>query len=439
MLRAAALLAAAACVPAQPVQAGGRTHLLRQRTTQVQGQRILATSPTGRLDQQAPVALGGIGCGYIAIRPDGMVTSAAIAGDGRPTGELPACFAAIWTRAAGTSEARILANRARFQLPPVQSLKSDALYPELTLIPVGRSMPVDAMLRIFSPFVPGDLQSSSQPCLCYLFTLKNTTAFPVDVSVAVSFQNAMDTGAPGPNGAPQRWILRASGVRRGFGASFGAIGSRSGMTLLAGPPRRDATVSWTGWIPNGQRPAWWTSFENTGDLPGEPGPQNAGAVVVAMRLALKPKETLQAPFALSWFSTGGGGSRNAGHYYEESYKDSDSVAQSLIANWRSLYALTDEWRHALLSSSLPTVLADRLVSSVQTFSTQTALTADGRFGFLSGNASETAVRLVSPSERLRVCTLALSLFPDLAGQELDRYTRLEISTGEFRSPHPAWI
>ena len=109
------------------------------------------------------------------------------------------------------------------------------------------------------------------------------------------------------------------------------------------------------------------------------------AGVICVRFTLKPRETVDVPFAVAWYTprlnTIEGG--DYGHYYQNLWPDSYRVARALLTEWHSLLALTEEWQQRILFSNLPRWLARRLIDSVTPITTHSIFTKDQSY-FLLG-------------------------------------------------------
>ena len=460
------------------------------------------------------VPLGGIGAGTFQFRTDGTVGQAGIEDDpNRRRSEAPGCFVALWTRADARTTARVLALRSAYGLPTVTKLDYDGLYPQANLLFPDVANPVQATLLAFSPLVPFDLKNSSFPAVAFILRLKNTTALPVEVSGLVSWEsmlNDRDTNAHSARIFPSaQGFFRAhlggvddlpvspAPVAAGPGSSTPptpaaplfapAAPTQPQMTLTAFPQRAQAAVSVALWDAQAARPDWWDAWARDGSVPdGKPG-QTAQfarpAACVTARLTLKPGESVELPFAVSWYmppppaptkaaaqtntsstlnrlpSTGASERPgDAGHYYQVAFDNADDAAMQLLEDWRSLYALTEEWQKRLLFSNMPRWMARRMINAAAPLSTHAVHTRDGRFALLDvigndasdgkadalgttaqGNAPAAPASQPAPDAYLserdatfsHQCAdaLLLALFPQLAAQELTQFTAMQDAGG----------
>jgi uncharacterized protein (DUF608 family) len=383
--------------------------------------------------------LGGIGVGGYQSMTDG--TFALAAGT-----DSPACFGAVWARAQGRSSAAVTALRNAYSLPCLPAVDYDGLYPQAKMRFPGAALPVDLSLATFSPVIPFDLKNSSLPAAAVVFHLHNPSPVPIDVAVALSWSEARsETGQVAANPAENGFFsLRLSHptavVTRP--SLFDAFDVPSEVTLMAYPPRRDATVSRAAWNPAETRPGWWDSFASEGQVPdfagGTTPPGTQSAAVVVVRLTLKPGATVDVPFAVAWtnqhrYALSG---EDLGHYYQVGFADSNAVARYLLDNWSALYALTEEWQKRLLYSNMPLWISRRIINSAAALNSALH-TRDGRFSWPDEPGSPASPLTAPRTEpldrreaRLGAFSLTLDLFPALAVQQLRQAgSRIALHTG----------
>lgn len=408
------------------------------------------------------VSLGGLGTGTFQILTDGAISRATFNNNwNQPTGDLSGCFAALWTRVAGRASARALALKSAYGLPVIGALDYDGLYPVATLTYPDPNLPLAVTLRAFSPLVPFDLKNSSFPAAAFLFQLKNTSRVPVEVSVALSWENILGVGGTAARGPfhdrTGDRVTRLPDSEGYFGLKFtgpvvsGKVGddllrenAAGEYSLLAHPPRPEAVVTTAGWNALDARPGWWEEFAREGSVSGEAPMGREGKIhpagVVAVRLTLKPDDYVVLPFAFAWhtphYRTLSG--TDYGHAYARIFPDSNRAARLLLAEWQSLLSLTQEWQNRLLFSDLPRWLVRRFINSAAPLTTNSLYTRAGNFTLLAniGTLSEgdaVAARDLGAfgalSDRLAVSRLLLAFFPELAAQELACYARTQSLTG----------
>ncbi|HZT42166.1 MAG TPA: GH116 family glycosyl-hydrolase [Chthonomonadaceae bacterium] len=404
---------------------------------------------------ESGVPLGGIGTGTFELMTDGTVSRATINNNwSHPTGDLPACFAALWARSGERAVARVLSLHNPYGLPAVSKLDYDGLYPQAVLTFPGDDLPVSVSLQAFSPLVPFDIRNASFPAAAFIVSVKNPAPVPVEISLALSWEDSLGVGGT-PQGAFSNHtgdtVTSLPATEGFFGLKFSGPppaaeeqrmrdNATGEMTLLAYPPRREAVVTTAGWNALDARPAWWEAFSSSGDVAGSAPTGVEGKVhpagVVAVRLTLKPHDAVDIPFAIAWYTphlyTRGG--LDLGHYYQTLFPDSGQAARALLQDWRTLLTLTQEWQMRLQFSDLPRWLVRRLIDCAAPLTTHTVHTRDGRFAFLAdvgGPRPDTGQvnALASLSQSLYADTLLLAFFPDLDARMLTQAQQMQAPSG----------
>ena len=402
------------------------------------------------------VPLGGIGAGNFQCMSDGRFSQANFSsGVDFPTGDIPGGFAMVWTRSGDQKMAQILSLKSDYELPCVKKLDFDGLFPQANLSFPESGLPISVELKAFSPLIPHDLKNSCFPAAAFIFRLKNLSDQPVEASVALSWENILGIG--NVEGRPFSKRTGGSVVTapdsEGFFSMNMAIpspidpakiesqseNSSGNLCLMTSPERAQAVVTSAGWNALEKRPGWWESFAEEGVVSGSVGLGVQGVVhpagVIAVKITLKPKETVQIPFAVAWRMSHHYTNlrRDYGHFYDRLYPDSSSCAKALLSDWRSLLVLTAEWQNRLLYSDLPVWIVRRIINSASTLSSHSLYTGNGRFlmydraGGGERNDSSEASEYPSvfrekgverASSALATQSLMLHLFPELGGLQL---------------------
>lgn len=422
------------------------------------------------------VPLGGVGAGTFQLLTDGTVSRATLTNNwSHPTGDIPACFAAFWAKVGNKTTARVLALRSPYGLPTAPALDFDGLCPQATLDFPDAALPVQVSLRAFSPLVPFDIRNSSFPAAAFLFRLRNASPLPVEVSVALSWENILGMGGTVTEGAfanrTGSQIAPYPAEEGFFGLKFlgppptfrGSVSERlrdnatGEMALLTLPPRGQAAVTSAGWNALAARPSWWDEFAKEGKVSGSIGRGEERTVhpagVLAVHLTLRPNDYVEIPFAVAWYTprlyTRSG--VDYGHYYQNLFPDAADAGRTLLSEWRVLYALTDEWQKRLVFSNLPRWQVRRLINSAAPLIANTLHTRDGRFAMLTSSqppekgkdapADNGTVlhegRLATLDQRLPASALLLAFFPHLNATDLTRYS-VSITADGLLPPPGDW-
>ncbi len=160
--------------------------------------------------------LGGIGTGFIELRPDGSFYKWLIFNAGQWAGNLPASQAGVnpdmgpeslqllvHTREQGSDSPKL----RRLYLRPhennlyslayvqdVESIQYDAWFPMTGLHYHDSTLPIGISATAFSPFFPGNARESATPGFNMVFTLENRTQKPVEVSLLALLDNPLACG-----------------------------------------------------------------------------------------------------------------------------------------------------------------------------------------------------------------------------------------------------
>ena len=161
------------------------------------------------------VALGGIGTGFIELRPDGCFYEWLIFNNGPWAGGLPANLAGVSpgmgpaslqflvrTQQSGQEpKLRRLALRAKQNnlysfgyVQDVESITFDAWFPMTTLRYGDSTLPVNIKADVFSPFIPGNARESGSPGFYLNFTIENTSNETITVSLLSLLDNPLARG-----------------------------------------------------------------------------------------------------------------------------------------------------------------------------------------------------------------------------------------------------
>jgi uncharacterized protein (DUF608 family) len=167
-------------------------------------------------EQASGIPLGGIGTGTVEIWPDGHFHDWQIFNLGQwaprqPAGCVPigpdmppgALSFFVWTRRSGqTPVVRRLGLRADQNNPimyswlrNVQEIEFSGCYPVAHLEYRDDTLPIAVTATVFSPFMPHDARTSGTPGFYAVFSLRNCSAEPVQVSLLGLLRNPLAWGA----------------------------------------------------------------------------------------------------------------------------------------------------------------------------------------------------------------------------------------------------
>ncbi len=174
--------------------------------------KIITTSPS----HNSGVPLGGIGTGTVEVHPDGYFHQWQIFNLGQWAPQQPDCCPVeapdmgpgalafhVWAKSPKNAPImRRLGMRTDQHdmysftwLKSVQEIEYEGRFPAAKLNYRDDDLPVAVTARMFSPIVPHDSRTSGTPGFYVVFTVKNLTDQPVDVSLLGTLKNPLAWGA----------------------------------------------------------------------------------------------------------------------------------------------------------------------------------------------------------------------------------------------------
>ena len=229
-------------------------------------------------------------------------------------------------------------------------------------------LPVKISSEIFSPFVPLSIRSSANPVTILKYKITNTSSDKIDVSILGSLQNITF-----PQVTKVKQINSAHRSKGVSGISFEmqpiiADSTLSRHTQLGGfslavlDEKADLLVN--------------SEEKNSKDKTFISEKPTKGSV--SSTIALKPKETKEITFLISWYFPNNyeNGRRYkdamaeapgwVGHIYNNWYSNSFDVAKYVANNFSKLYSETKLFRDTYFDTTLPYWLANRITMPVST-------------------------------------------------------------------------
>lgn len=382
--------------------------------------------------------LGGIGTGTVSLGGRAHLRDWEIFNRPSKGLDLPYSFVALRTRGADAPPvARVCEGKlappysAGFGLstghlaglPRMAECSFRGEYPFAFVDLTDPALGLSVRLEAWNPFIPLDPEASGLPVAILSYSLRNTTAETLDVSLVASLVNplGMDGGNQYRAWSNHRWRNRpiyggnlnewvdehaVRGIRM-TRPNLPAEDPRFGSLALATTaPNATFTVRWRGrsWLDDAQR--FWDGFLATGrlddDAEAEPSPPNytdVGSVGATLRLA--PGEEATIPILIAWhfpnlvnhwngdrgiFSESLVAGKRLGNYYTTRFADAWEVARHTAANLPALQARTRAFHAALFSSTLPAPVLDAVSANMSIIRTTTCLrTEDGAFHAFEGS------------------------------------------------------
>lgn len=387
---------------------------------------------------QISFPLGGIGAGSVGLSGRGGLIDWEIFNRPSVGSTYPRTFPILWAREKGkTPICRVLESPP---LPPFEGggggdphLNGEGLphmdscsflgeYPFAWLDFKSRALPVNVQLEAYNPYIPNDPEASGYPAAILRYTVTNRVKAPVQVTLAWSLFNMIGSIGMAERDPHMRTVEFGYGrnvnqavdtrILRGIHfrtEKYTGDHPRAGdMSLLT--PNRDVTL-----LRNWLRGPWfspmhdfWDTFSTTGLFadheypPSDEGQSDAAAV--GIRLALKPGESREALFYLTWYFPNfekywhecgpdsgccppAGGKPTWKNYYAGCFENSLDVAEKLHRQEAVLHQRTKAFHQALFGSSLPEEVLDAVSSQMAILKTATCMRLpDGTFYGFEGCA-----------------------------------------------------
>jgi uncharacterized protein (DUF608 family) len=311
----------------------------------------------------AAFPLGGLGTGYLGLLPDGKIGAVSIYNDIVP----PLSWNQEWLtiRDGNVREPLSAASRHVWGHYPVCDINA-----------VWSHIPVEAGIRAFSPFVPGDPKASCMPAAAFEIRLLNTGTVKKDFELALRFP------------APARKLCSCA------------------LAL---------------------------------SIPGQISPDKASASCV-VSAAPGETVVLRAVFSWCSPNWRDKGSEAHVNFYSTVYTSAQDTANSLLKNFDSVLKRSQAWQKLIYAADYPVWLKDSLVQCMYSLAKNTVWIArtrkdewwSGDYGWLSHNESHRGC----PITETMVCRMhghfpSLFFFPELEETALRAFRHFQIEDGEI--------
>lgn len=393
--------------------------------------------------------LGGIGTGQVSLCGDGALRQWEIVNHANHLAAVPDSFFAV--RATSGSDAapetvtRILQSREVLELPAMSTplINDDAIpddqrllleryrgvertvftgaYPFAGVTYLDDDLPVEVQLEAYSPFVPLDAESSSLPAVIFTFRLHNpSNSDRVEGELAAMMKNVVGWDGVAPISANRC---------PAFGGNTNRIVSTDRYTALvmenaslAGDDPGQGQLVLAALTPDARPSTRWADVddfmsalmspdaggdpgEHAGTIPSDPGETWNGGLRVPYALA--PGESGEMSFVLAWsfpnryanFIQANRSERAdfrrsrlwLGNAYSERFASALDTIDSFVGNRQRLDADSRAWSDAVLSSTLPTWIAEFLAAQGALIRSPTVFQSDdGKlYGFEGANGAST--------------------------------------------------
>ncbi len=389
--------------------------------------------------------LGGFGAGCIGRAPDGSFNLWHLDGGEHWFGTLPDCQFALFEGNGESHRAHALAVQ-----PEADASRPDAGTPlqSWTWYPASSEeqctgtyaaryplswnhyqgvFEAEVSCESFSPILPGNYRQSSYPVAVFVWTLRNPTGAPLDLSLLLSWRNTCgwftntdptaavefrDDGSPEHNYVPaigrsqgqrNRWL--DDGDLRGVlleGEVSAPIGEGQGQWCIATSAQPGVQIQrCSRWNPAGDGSELWSSFSADGSIPDSNNDRRSGtddpaSAALAVRCRLEPGATIEIPLVISWdlpvtaFATGSRALRRYTDFFGTDGSNAGAIAAEALRDWRSWREQIAAWQQPVLErSDLPEPLRMALFNELYDLASGGSLWTSaspqdpvGRFGVL---------------------------------------------------------
>ena len=334
--------------------------------------------------------LGGFGAGCFGRAPDGNINLWHLDGGEHWFGVLPDCQFALFEGNERGKRAHALAvqpDQDASRPEAGQPLKAWTWYPASTperstgtyaarypLSWTSYEGVYDAEVRCeaFSPILPGDYQRTSYPVAVFVWTLRNPTDQPLDLSLLLSWRNSTgwftntdasaevhfrDDGSPEHNYAPaigktngQRNRCIEDGSLKGVvleGNVSKPVAEGEGQWCIATAEQPGVTIQrCSRWNPSGDGRELWDSFSVDGSIPESNNDRRSGSddplsAALAVQCQLAPGQSIEIPVVISWdlpvtaFATGSQALRRYTDFFGADGNQAVAIAAEALRDWQT--------------------------------------------------------------------------------------------------------
>jgi non-lysosomal glucosylceramidase len=356
----------------------------------------------GPSQNQSGVPLGGMGAGFLELRPDGKFHDTVLQNNwGKPAA--PAGCGLTFT---ATGEKAALLSTV--------SAPSDALMPTPRYFghfPMAdlnydrpTSAPISVWLRAFSPFEPQETETSNTPVALFSVRVRNEDSKPHRVTLTFWWDNDIGDGSAREIEAEQREFAQGiiRGVRMGRKGNGGtyALAARADKWFLDVSARNKAGTG----LPRAQ--------------------------ITATRI-ISPGDEQRATFAFGWHFAAwkSGDGKPALNRYAARYPDAQAVVEDALTRASELEAAIISWQSRFYARGLPGWMKDGLINGLYLLVRDTIWLDDGRLLSLGENSGGAVTEPFAT--RLNGSYPLLLLFPEQEKRIMTEFASLQQADGEI--------
>jgi len=296
-------------------------------------------------------------------------------------------------------------------------------------------MPLNVKFESFSPFIPLNADDSCLPATILQFTLRNTSAAPVEATLTGELENGVCLHHRNHEGKLRNRIVRETGLT--------TLLCSADQSATPSDPRPNSP---TGNPSQASPPVALEALPDFGTMSlallGEPADENSPDATVPFteklsgslgrKLSLAPGASATVTFVLAWHFPNlslRAPLQKAGRYYATKFASALAVVQYVAAQFDRLSGQTRLWRDTWYDSTLPFWFLDRTMLNTSILATSTSFRfANGRYyGWEGVDCCEGTCGHV-----YHYAHAAARLFP-----ELERGTREQVDFGLAQMPDGA--
>jgi uncharacterized protein (DUF608 family) len=314
---------------------------------------------------ESGVPLGGIGTGYFTLEGNGKIGFCSIYNDWVP----PKRVFADWLF--------IESGTRRVPLSAAQTVYWGH-FPVADLRAAFAEIPIEAGVRAFAPFLPGDSAGSNTPAVIFELELKNTSSAALPLNLILKFPKPVATPVE-PN------ALSVAGT------GFEAVAAEEGAYKLS--------------------------------------------------LGLPPGSSKRVRFAVGWYAPSWRDSGHEPHVnqYSTRFHSADEAARYALTNADSILKRILKWQAVLYQSDYPEWMRDALVQGLYSLTKNSIWIARTRKdewwsenGWFTHSESHTGCPIVETMVcRMHGHFAALHFFPDLEISTLEAFRHFQVADGEI--------
>ncbi len=284
--------------------------------------------------------------------------------------------------------------------PTVRAIEHSAEFPFTRLKYMDPTLPVQAELLAWSPFIPHDQAASATPGAVFDFTIASQTDEPLEVSLLFIASNLAGFDQTPDYAAQHSLKTTSAGVivrmKGGRDPRNPTTGEMSAFAA-ARPGQSISAVSHNPYLENLYYPFYATGTLDGARIPPRipreeyhPNPQNApmfrDRAFICVRATLQPRESAEIRAGITWHfpnhydRTG----VRVGKFYENRFADAEEVAAYLLTQGDTLKARSRSWTDSILDSDLDPALALAMLDQANTLFKSSWYGKDGSFFLWEG-------------------------------------------------------